>query len=507
MKNLIVSTREYREKLLCDPYRPTYHFVQPDDNGSPGDPNGAFFADGVYHLMYLYRNSKTGGFHWGHISSVDLLHWRHHPDALTVHEGDEGCFSGGAFLDDDKTAYLTFWKFPSKNSTDNGGIAIASAKPPYDTWERLEPIAINGSPDIWGTVDLEVNGKTEHISCADPSNIWKAGGKYYMQTGNLCVLNSFGRADDSDPHYRGDWTDLFRSDDLKNWEFVHRFYTDRPEGTDIPDKSEDDMCPSFLPLFDEKENGRKTDKYLQLFIAHNKGCQYYVGSLENELFRPEAHGRMSWKDKAFFAPEALIDDKNRHIIWAWLLDNIDGDFDKYGWSSVYCFPRTVWWKNGQLYMAPAAELDRLQYGHQRPEIPESGRFSLRSGEIFRLKAKIDMSGQSKAGFSLRISEEQNCHTDIYFDKERSLLIFDAAESGAFGWKIKEEAPLTLDGDILELDIFADKSVIEVYANEKQAICRRVYPENPSEAVGLAFIGDPGSILELDAWDMAPANPY
>ena len=68
MKNLIIATREYREKLLNDPYRPVYHFAQPDDNGFPGDSNGAFFVDGVYHLMYLYKNSKTDAYHWGHIS-------------------------------------------------------------------------------------------------------------------------------------------------------------------------------------------------------------------------------------------------------------------------------------------------------------------------------------------------------------------------------------------------------------------------------------------------------
>ena len=315
MRELITATKEYRENLLKDIYRPTYHFACPDDNGNPGDPNGAFFADGVYHLMYLYKNSKTDAYHWGHISSIDLLHWRHHPDALTMGDDDEGCFSGGAFVDDDKTAYITFWKFPSrKENGDNGGIAIAFSKPPYDKWERIEPIAIEGSREKWGTMDIEIDGKIEHISCADPSNIWKANGFYYMQTGNLCVLNHYGRNEDSDAHYQGDWTDLFRSKDLKKWEFVHRFYANTHKGNDWPDKTEDDMCPSFLPLYDGKENGNKTDKWLQLFIAHNKGCQYYVGTLDGEKFIPETHGRMSWKDSAYFAPEALIDEKNRHII-------------------------------------------------------------------------------------------------------------------------------------------------------------------------------------------------
>ena len=86
MKAEAMLTRRYRERLLADPYRPAYHFAIPDDLGIPGDSNGAFYADGIYHLMYLYKNCETEAFHWGHLSSIDLLHWRNHPDALTQFE-------------------------------------------------------------------------------------------------------------------------------------------------------------------------------------------------------------------------------------------------------------------------------------------------------------------------------------------------------------------------------------------------------------------------------------
>jgi hypothetical protein len=50
----------------------------------------------------------------------------------------------------------------------------------------------------------------------------------------------------------------------------------------------------------------------------------------------------------------------------------------------------------------------------------------------------------------------------------------------------------------------DRGVIEVYANERQAICRRVYPENGGERVLL--YGTPGAkVRELTAYEMAPAN--
>ena len=508
MSDLSKSTRLYRENMLADSYRPGYHFAIPDGDGRPGDPNGAFCAGGLYHLMYLYRSEITGGFHWGHMTSHDLLHWRQHKDAIGVHEEDGGCFSGGAFVDDDGTAYLTFWKFPSKDfKTDNGGIAIAYSKPPYEEWSRIEPIAINGNRDPWGTVDIG----GEHIACADPSNIWKKDGVYYMQTGNLCVLNKWGRDPDSDPGYKGDWVDLFRSDDLKNWEFVKRFYSGNPKDNGWPDDTEDDMCPSFLPAPDKKEDGKLTDTMLQVFIAHNKGAQYYLGRLSDDglTFTPEKHGRFSWTDNTCFAPECLIDDRNRHICWYWLLDNIEGDFDKFGWTGVYSFPRCLWVEDGELHMAPASELDRLQINRQTVDIgqaAEEKRIPVKNGESFRIKAEISVSG-GKTGFSVRNDSGTGEKTLIYYDNEEKKIVMDTSLSGAYGRKTVEKAPFELkDGEKLSLDIFVDKSVIEVYANERQAIVRRVYPTDPKNAVGVHTMGN-GDFGTVTVWEMTETNWY
>lgn len=509
MKKLITATREYREKMLNDPYRPTYHFAIIDDDGRPGDPNGAFFADGVYHLMYLYRSSSTNAFHWGHISSTDLLHWYHHKDAIGGYNGDGGCFSGGAFVDDDKRAYLTFWKFKSVDGSDNSGIAMAYADPPYEDWHRIEPIAVNASR--WGVLDLERDGEILHLGNADPSNIWKIDNTYYMQLGNIVVLDEFGRAENSEEKYKGDWTELYKSKDLKNWEYVDRFYQNPHLDEDYPDATEDDMCPSFLPLYDKAEGGSFTGKYLQLFIAHNKGAQYYIGELQGEKFIPENHGRMSYKDNAFFAPEALIDDKNRHIMWAWLLDNLSDDFVKFGWSGVYSFPRVLWLENGLLKMAPAKELDNLQYNKIIPEVKDDNSVEINKGQAYRLKATINAENDGNIGFSIKVDGENGECTDIYYDKINKKLVFESKHNNLVykeNLKKREEMPLTLnESEDLELDIFVDKSVVEVYANERQAICRRSYPSNPEKAVGVKFIGNKENILKLEAYSMAPANPY
>ena len=80
LNHMITHARILREIYLQDPHRPGYHFVVPEGVHAPVDPNGALFWNGRYHLCYIYQHE--GKHYWGHISSVDLLHWRHHPPAL-----------------------------------------------------------------------------------------------------------------------------------------------------------------------------------------------------------------------------------------------------------------------------------------------------------------------------------------------------------------------------------------------------------------------------------------
>ncbi|MBQ7726459.1 MAG: glycoside hydrolase family 32 protein, partial [Clostridia bacterium] len=424
------------------------------------------------------------------------------------------CFSGGAFVDDDKTAYLTFWKWLAADKSDNGGVALACAPPPYTHFERVGSVIIESETDkemAPGIKDMVIDGELFHIACADPSNIWKQNGWYYLQTGNLQILDTFGRGEDAPEKYKGGWTELFRSKDLKNWEYVHRFYEiDHSGKDDWPDESEDDMCPSFLPLYDAKSGGKPTGKWLQLFISHNKGCQYFVGTLDGETFLPEKHGRMSWKDRAYFAPEALVDDKNRQIMWVWILDNPKDDGNRFGWSGVFSFPRCLWWEKGELHMAPVDEVERLQYNSQIFKQEDMKKpLSIQNGRSFRFKLRIDPMNEKQVGVSVLVDAVRGEETRIYVDRDADTLVIDTTNSGTEGSKIKEEAPFCLhEGECLDLDIFVDRSIVEVYANDRQAVCRRVYPTEPEKATGVIPIGlDNAHVFSAQMWEMAPTNPY
>jgi len=521
-KEVIKATRAFRERLISDPYRPAFHFCFPEVDGRPGDPNGAFYANGQYHLMYLYHREGSG-FCWGHVSSTDLLHWRHHPDAIFPGNGDEGCFSGGAFVDDDGSAILSYWML-----WNDKGIGLArSTDKNFNVWEKSTSNPVIKSAE-WGITDLkDASGKTFHVGSADPSNIWKKEGRYYMATGNLLVLRKYGSRgkglpgdNPKDPplppdsvNYQGDHLYLFASDDLKNWKYQHEFYQSDRKWTS---KNEDDMCPSFLPLPSSSDGGKPGGKHLLLFISHNMGCQYYVGTYKEDHFYPENHGRMTWKDNAYFAPEALIDGKGRQIMWSWIFDDRPDSVINYrGWTGTYGLPRSLWvGSDGTLRMRPVKELESLRLNESSVsnlkvapgselKLAEPGK------ELMELEVIIPPTNALKYGLKVGVSDDGREETVIYYDKSDKKLKFDTRKSGlTFGRKIVEEAPLELKkGEPLVLRIFIDKSVIEVFANDRQAIGRMVYPT--LEGRGISFFAEGGdvTIKSVKSWELTPCNPF
>jgi len=73
----------------------------------------------------------------------------------------------------------------------------------------------------------------------------------------------------------------------------------------------------------------------------------------------------------------------------------------------------------------------------------------------------------------------------------------------------EAGPFELKtGETLHLRVFVDKSVVEVFANGRQAVMRRIYPSR-ADSVGVRLFAHGGSakVTRLGAWDMMPSNPF
>jgi beta-fructofuranosidase len=73
----------------------------------------------------------------------------------------------------------------------------------------------------------------------------------------------------------------------------------------------------------------------------------------------------------------------------------------------------------------------------------------------------------------------------------------------------EAAPFELKpGEPLKLRVFVDKSVVEVFANDRQAIARHIYPAR-ADSVGVRLFsnGSAAKVPTVEAWEMMPSNPY
>ncbi len=479
--DLIADARALRDHLLADPHRPRYHFVCPEGVAMPFDPNGAIFWKGQYHLMYIVQH---GGHCWGHATSIDLLHWRILPLALRPGDGDKGIFSGGAFLTKEGRPAIIY------HGCGVGNCIAVSKDDGLVEWEKLPsnpivPIPKKGDPG---------HGK---YSSWDPHG-WREGDTYYA---------IFGGATPT----------LFTSKDMRVWEFRGPFITDRKwiHGRDA-------SCPDFFPL---------GDRHVFLFIAHDMGVQYVIGRWENERFLPERHGMMTWSGGRFFAPETLVDDRGRRILWAWVCEARKRPAqDAAGWGGVMSMPRVLSLAGDRtLRIEPVEEIERLRTNprkHADITLADGAQAPLKdvSGMCLEIDLEIEPGSAKQVGLKVRRSPGGEEETVIAYEPASKELVLDVTKSSlsndvCYGWphpfktdgkEVRvQRAPLELRaGELLRLRVFLDCSIVEVYANSRQCVTQRIYPTR-DDALGVVLFAAGGAarVTRLDAWNMAPTNPW
>jgi beta-fructofuranosidase len=132
-----------------------------------------------------------------------------------------------------------------------------------------------------------------------------------------------------------------------------------------------------------------------------------------------------------------------------------------------------------------------------------------SSDLMEFEIIIESNDSQKFGLEVLVSDDGLEKTVIYYDSKNKKIIVDTQKSGHdFGNRIIEEAPLKLDNkETLTLRVFIDNSIIEVFANERQAISRRVYPEKKGDGISLFSNGGDINIKSFKSWELMPSNPY
>lgn len=166
-------------------------------------------------------------------------------------------------------------------------------------------------------------------------------------------------------------------------------------------------------------------------------------------------------------------------------------------------------------MQPAQELQSLRYnpvtaGDVALAAGDEAPLTTIQGNSIEIAVTLRLDAGGVCGIRVCRSPDNRERTSIFYDDAAGTLNLDTCESSlGEGPKTIESAPFRLaSGEALALRVFIDKSVIEVYANDRQAIVRRIYPTLPaSVGVSLFAQGGAAKATEITAWEMMPSNPY
>ena len=203
-------------------------------------------------------------------------------------------------------------------------------------------------------------------------------------------------------------------------------------------------------------------------------------------------------------------------MWSWIFDDRpDSVIDYRGWTGMYGLPRTLWaGEDGSLRMRPVKELEALRMNKSVASaisVASGSEVKLKkmTSDLMELEVIFQPNASNQYGIKLGVSDDGREETVIYYDNSDKKLKFDTRKSGlSYGTKIIEEAPFELkDGEPLVLRIFIDKSVIEVFANDRQAIARMVYPTLGGRGARIFSTSKAIKVKSINTWELSPSNPY
>ena len=496
-----------RQAQAGDPVRPIYHFCNPD--GRLNDPNGLCFWQGRWHLFYQAFPPEDPRPHWAHAVSDDLIHWRDLPYAIYPHP-EHGCWSGASLVDGDRVIVHYY-------GHQLGNVSAISRDPLLLNWQKVPG----------GIPEPKVNELSQPFRVYDPC-IWKKDGAYYSLSGGTLPTGPRGL------QRRANF--LFRSEDLETWEYLHPFVED-----DLFSVNGDDgACPYFWPI---------GDQYMLLYYSHRSGGQYLIGDYDQARDKLIArdYGRFnfgaSWPG-GIHAPSATPDGKGGLIA----IFNVNWGMPSPGWSEeerqvrhfgcwegqqLMSLPRRLSLSaSGDVQIEPAGDIESLRGRHtQIVDCTIKGNsetvFDQLAGNAIELNLEVETNGAPLIELDVLRSPDQQEYTRISFYRERgvkplepgigagtppnsegtySLVALDSSHASIQPQarsRPPEIAPVFLvPEENLKLRVFVDKSIVEVFVNDRQCLAVRVYPgRQDSVGVALRAVGRDARLVVLDAWEM------
>jgi len=487
---LIKRFEKSRQLLASDKHRPYYHYINPE--GRLNDPNGLCYWQGNWHLFYQAYPPEDPRQHWGHAVSKDLIHWRDLPYAIYPNP-EEKVFSGSTWVEKDRVIAMY-------HGVGVGTMAATSNDPLLLNWEKVTGNAVIPFPE---------KGTSLPYNIFDP-NIWKKGDFYYTILAGTRPVGPGGKK------VRANF--LLKSKDLTQWEYLHPFV----ENDMYSMVGDDGACPYFWPIGDK-------GKYILLHFSHMNGGKYLLGDydkINDKFFVTDGgffnHGPVS--NGGVHAPSAFPDGNGGVVAIFNMNSGIpigNGNF-----TQMMTLPRLLSLdENDKLIMQPIQSVSTLRQSKKEMKevsLPANKEIVLEGieGKAMEMKMTVDLKKSNNVEINVLRSPDKEEYTRIVFLKnggyndrsvpgkntQYSSITIDNS-MGSLSSNFHPRTPETADvlikeDETIDLNIFIDRSIIEVYVNNRQCLSLRTYPDREdSQTVSVLSRGNDALIKHLEAWQM------
>jgi sucrose-6-phosphate hydrolase SacC (GH32 family) len=456
LKDADAAVASAARRVADDPLRPRYH-LQPAANWM-NDPNGPIYYNGYYHLFFQHNpyGDDWGNMHWGHVRSPDLVHWERLPIALwpSLDDNEDHCFSGCAVVDDEGKLRLFYTSIGQRDPEQWAAVSMDEQATQFRKAEN-NPV-----------LTLAAHGDLVVEEWRDPF-VFREGDFWYMVVG--------GR-----PRGGPGSIFLYKSADLVNWKFL---------GVPISGTETNWECPLLFRL-----DGR----WVLIYSPYER-VRYITGDLDLAAVKFTAHNQgfvdlglsESATDGHFYAPNTMQTPDGRQLLFGWVRGFPKGR----GWSGALTVPRVLHLTaEGQLVQTVATELEALRKpGFHADELHlASGSRSIDAvkGDALELSVRLNLRGAERAGIRLRRARQNNTGVEIGFDGQRLTVA-------------KQVIKLDSPQQDLDVRVFFDRSVLEIFAGGGTAAITHVLSADPDD-VSVELFADEGgaAFTDLSIWPMA-----
>jgi beta-fructofuranosidase len=472
IEKAMAALQQAAPRAQADRTRPVYHFLPPAQ--WMNDACGGIYHKGYYHLFYQLNPYADywADIHWGHARSRDLVYWEHLPISLAPTSDELRCNSGCVTINKEGTPMIFYTHVPKARGPRDHRAAVGDTD--LITWNRHPANPI---------LTLDNHGGPRFGAGWSDCYIFAEAGRTFMVIG----VDSFG--DEV-------VVPLYEAEDAAFTKWKYRGLLFRASKKKLKNME--------VPVF------FKLDGKWVLLIHPGGPVRYWIGSFDVRTltFRPEKEGNLthnygknraegaSW-DRGFSSAHVFFDEKDRCILYGW----ISGFKDGRGWNGCLGLPRVLSiGPDGLLRQRPALELERLRDRHFRTAGLDlkDGRYVLENagGDTVEIKAALDLSDACSTGLKVRCSTDGKHAVTISYDGQT----LDAAEV---------TLPLSLSGDekVLTLQVFLDRSVMEIFANDgRRAVAKVIYPQQKDTGIELFATGGTAHVKSIDVWHMKSVWP-